>query len=145
MQLYAFIGLGFFLLISFDLIHHHIHENQYLFPKALESMIEWARKTINCNGFFIESLENDQGIISFYKKNGFKEDISHDKSESLRLLYSSPTNAGEDMILTAGPSISQIESFYCYDAAKNGWNSSWVKKSQNIQKTLLNFSLSNSS
>ena len=101
--------------------------DSYLFTKALESMIEWARKSINCSGFFIESLENDQSIINFYKKNGFKEDISHDKSKSQRLLYCSPNNVGEDMILTAGPSISQIESFYCYDAAKNGWNSSWAK------------------
>jgi len=34
---------------------------------------------------------------------------------------------GEAMILTAGPSISALESSYAYDAAKYGWNSSWSK------------------
>lgn len=101
--------------------------NSSFFAKAFELMIEWARKTINCNGFFIESLVTDQDIISFYKKNGFDEEISFDKSKTLKLLHSSVTKAGDEMILTAGPSISQIESFYCYDAAKNGWNSSWAK------------------
>lgn len=31
------------------------------------------------------------------------------------------------MILTAGPSISSMENFYSFDAAKNGWNSQWSK------------------
>ena len=33
----------------------------------------------------------------------------------------------DSMILTAGPSICQYESYYAYDAATNGWNSSWNK------------------
>ena len=36
------------------------------------------------------------------------------------------TNIGEQMILTAGPSISAMESAYCFDAAKNGWNRNWA-------------------
>jgi perosamine synthetase len=35
--------------------------------------------------------------------------------------------APDALILTAGPSISQYESYYAYDAALNGWNSEWSK------------------
>lgn len=35
--------------------------------------------------------------------------------------------SASSMILTAGPSISTLESFYAYDAASKGWNKEWSK------------------
>ena len=34
---------------------------------------------------------------------------------------------GNELILTAGPSVSALESSYVFDAARYGWNSQWNK------------------
>jgi perosamine synthetase len=39
-----------------------------------------------------------------------------------------------DLILTAGPSISTIESYYSYDAASYGWNGNWSKYLTKFEK-----------
>jgi perosamine synthetase len=119
-----------------------------LFGKALNCMLTWARKTINCKGFILRVMDDNPQAIKFYEKNNFvqKEKIplvkdSEDKIVKYRyaspnenpdknfilMEFIAPNYCGKSMILTAGPSVSQLESFYCYDAALNGWNSSWSK------------------
>lgn len=67
----------------------------------------WAKNVVGLNVFFgaNHGLEDSNSAIDFYSKDF------------------SP----KSLILTAGPSISTIESFYAYDAASNGWNSNWSK------------------
>lgn len=120
-----------------------------LFGKALQSLIEWARKLLNVDGFFLRVMDDNKHAIQFYEKNGFyeskkiplvstksnnvisyKEASAGEKPEKffIKMTYRLQDPAvGEKLILTAGPSISEKESVYAFDAAKYGWNRNWSK------------------
>ena len=127
-----------------------------LFSKALISLIEWARKTINVDGFFLRVMDDNSHAIEFYKKNNFYEEakipliknVSKDLvtyvqatscNESdknfIQMVFKHPVNnVGSKLILTAGPSISAKEAAYAFDAASNGWNSEWSKYLTKFEK-----------
>ena len=119
-----------------------------LFSKALKALMEWARRSMNVNGFYLRVMDDNIKAINFYKRNKFEEDqliplvrenndemISYREANAgeavtkhfLRMKYMPCSNPGESMILTAGPSISSREAAYSFDAAINGWNSEWSK------------------
>lgn len=119
-----------------------------LFAKAMNSLIEWASKSINVNGFFLRVMENNHKAIEFYKRNSFIEEyqiplvresnggvVSYREAKVgenpikhfVRMKYVSNQSIGHSMILTAGPSITAREAAYSFDAALNGWNSEWSK------------------
>lgn len=132
-----------------------------LFSRALAALIEWARKTINVNGFFLRVLDDNPDAIAFYKKNHFtvesniplvavKNGDSLQYREALptetaskqfvRMAYKAPSQGvGEKMILTAGPSISAKEAAYSFDAALNGWNSDWSKYLTRFEKSFAEY------
>ena len=122
-----------------------------IMSEAMVALIAWARTTLWPDGFFLKVLASNTHAIGFYQKLGFSE-ISR---EPLRLKVSGGTSSletidavdtnppddyfvrmdlreepgrklGEEMILTAGPSISQKEVSYAYDAARYGWNNNWA-------------------
>jgi dTDP-4-amino-4,6-dideoxygalactose transaminase len=69
----------------------------------------WAKNIVGLNVFF----EPNQGLVESNLNTAID---SYDKNF-----------VPNSLILTAGPSISTIESYYAYDAASNGWNSNWSK------------------
>ncbi|MFM2015886.1 MAG: hypothetical protein RIQ51_1376 [Bacteroidota bacterium] len=122
--------------------------NPGLFSKAIHSLIEWARKTVNLEGFFLRVMEDNDKAIKFYQRNSFVEEIriplvreSNGQfvtyreanpgeikvKDFIRMKYVDQRKVGESMILTAGPSISAREAAYSFDAALNGWNGEWSK------------------
>lgn len=126
-----------------------------LFSKAMISLMEWARKTINVGGFFLRVMDDNSHAITFYKKNGFIEDrriplIKEEKERSVtyreavqnespvkdfvRMVWQPNREVGKSMILTAGPSISAKEAVYSFDAALYGWNSNWSKYLTTFEK-----------
>ena len=56
-----------------------------------------------------------------------------------RLDYLGKFKTNEDLILTAGPSISLRESSYAYDAAHNGWNAEWSKYMTQFEEKFAQF------
>ena len=120
-----------------------------IFSEAMIALIEWARKTINVNNFYLRVMDKNHHAINFYKKNEFVEErliplIKVEKTGSINYIEAKlgetadrnfvqmrwiPARAyvGKSLILTAGPSISAREAVYAFDAAKNGWNSDWSK------------------
>ncbi|QDC88106.1 bifunctional GNAT family N-acetyltransferase/PLP-dependent aspartate aminotransferase family protein [Candidatus Methylopumilus universalis] len=120
-----------------------------LFSKAMQCLIEWARKTINVEGFFLRVMDDNPHAIEFYKKNNFAENkriplIKEINGNTVLYREAGPgeepikyfvnmefkpsiEKIGESLILTAGPSVSAKEGFYSYDAALKGWNSEWSK------------------
>jgi perosamine synthetase len=123
-----------------------------IMSEAMVALLSWARTTLWPEGFFLRVLASNTHAITFYQKIGFSETLR----ESLRLKVSGETSSletvdeadnnppddyflrmdlreepgnklGEQMILTAGPSISQREGSYAYDAARYGWNNDWAK------------------
>jgi perosamine synthetase len=120
------------------------------------ALMEWARKTLNVNGFFLRVMDDNPHAIEFYKRNGFVEDcriplcreektgvISYREAHKdeqifktfVRMVWQPVRDGiGKSLILTAGPSISGKEAVYSYDAAVNGWNSSWAKYLTSFEK-----------
>ncbi len=123
-------------------------KNKRIFSKAFVALIDWARKTINVEGFFLRVMEDSPTAINFYIKNFFVEEkkiplvkeasknfISYRMAKDgergeknlLRMKYVPPAVIPNSVILTAGPSISAREGVYAYDAALYGWNGDWSK------------------
>lgn len=119
-----------------------------IYAKAMSSLIEWARKIINVNGFFLRVMEDNSKAIDFYKRNSFIEEsripLVRETNEGIvfyreayagekitkhfvRMKYVFDKSAGKSMILTSGPSISSREAVYSFDASLNGWNNEWSK------------------
>ncbi len=119
-----------------------------LMAAAMEALIQWARKQLPVNGFFLRVMDDNAHAVAFYQKNGFVNTrkiplidevrgdtrIWHETEDGqiavkhfLRMDYAPTSHAGKKLILTAGPSISARETTYAFDAARNGWNSSWSK------------------
>lgn len=119
------------------------------FTTGMLVLMEWARKTINVGDFFVQVMDDNLDGINFYQNNGFveerriplfKEENNHIvfyreaiKSEKpvkafVRMIWRPVRDSiGKTLILTAGPSLSAREAVYSFDAASNGWNSSWSK------------------
>jgi len=123
------------------------------FSQCLKALLSWAKASMYVEGFSLRVFATNSRAISFYKKNGFKESrlipmsIDSSSNEGFTKLVECQDQTKEvasetmmemihkekddmvpnSLILTAGPSISQYESYYAYDAAVNGWNSDWSK------------------
>jgi perosamine synthetase len=132
-----------------------------LFSKAMHSLIEWARKTMNVEGFFLRVMDDNPHAIGFYKKNNFVEnqkiplakeingntvsyrEAGSDEKSIKCFVYMefkpSAEKIGESLILTAGPSVSAKEGFYSYDAALKGWNSEWSKYLSKFERNFADY------
>ncbi len=115
---------------------------------AIKALMDWAQEKLMPDQIFLRVFSDNQEAINFYLKNSFEKNIliplykeeksdgvyysektvgpSKPAAEFLRMNYVPvQKEQGKEMILTAGPSISALETFYAYDAAKNGWNNKW--------------------
>ena len=136
-----------------------------LFSQALTALIEWARKSMYVDNFILKVFSTNSRAISFYKKNKFTENreikmiLSEKSTDQFQVLVESSSQdidsydelmiemiyrsdveiIPDSLILTAGPSISQYESCYAYDAAQNGWNSNWSKYLVELQEKFKEF------
>ncbi len=126
------------------------------FSAGMFALMEWARKTLNVEGFFLRVMDDNPHAIEFYKRNGFIEDCriplfreektgvvsyreaNKDEQASktfVRMVWQPVRDTiGKSLILTAGPSISGREAVYSFDAAVNGWNSNWSKYLTSFEK-----------
>lgn len=106
--------------------------NNKLLQTAITALVEWARKTINVDNFYIDTKAVGPKLIDSFKKCGFTLNAD---PKNTNLIYSQPvSDIGKTLILTAGPSISAKESTYAFDAALNGWNSNWSKYLTTFEK-----------
>lgn len=131
-----------------------------LFQRAMLAITEWARKTLNVEGFFLRVMDDNPHAIAFYQRSGFVESqriplVKEQRGETVnyreaapgeaktkdfvRMAYQPAQTVGQRMILTAGPSISARESVYAFDAALNGWNSQWSKYLTRFEKTFAEY------
>jgi perosamine synthetase len=115
---------------------------------ALDTILEWARTTIGAQGFFLRVFKDNKHAVTFYERHGFTKsteiplrrtldgelesfkplesgDIQPPDAIFLKMTWCPDVSVGQQIILTAGPSISERESFYAWDAARYGWNSKW--------------------
>lgn len=125
---------------------------------AIHSLLEWARTTFNVETFNLSVRNDDENALKFFKESGFRDvkekaveneatcdsftnmvNMDSTNNSYSELIYENTKEIGESMILTAGPSISEREVFYAYDAAKNGWNSQWNKYLTKFENTFAEF------
>lgn len=135
------------------------------FSNCLGALIDWAKSTMYVEGFRLRVFSTNTRAISFYKKNHFVESrvfpltVDPSSTKDFVKLVESPEAGSKDtcemmlemrycdhdsfepssLILTAGPSISQYESYYAYDAALNGWNSKWSTYLDLFQEQFRNY------
>jgi len=115
---------------------------------GMRVMLEWAEEKLGPAEIFLRVFSDNARAIEFYKRLGFVEGgllplRRHEQGEAvaylpmeendpaapdkhfLRMTYKPRRAVGGEMILTAGPSISASESWYCLDAVRTGWNHNW--------------------
>jgi perosamine synthetase len=112
--------------------------------KAIVSLTDYLRKTINIDGFYIEDSIKSNEISDVFYKLKFDTNIEIERvnfsdtskigARKFKLAYKEASSVGQSMILTAGPSISAKEGVYAYDAALNGWNNQWSKYLTTFEK-----------
>jgi perosamine synthetase len=115
---------------------------------AMSTMLEWARTTIGPDGFLLRVFADNTHAVAFYERQGFHiqeriplrrsvdgetesftsiepQDNTASDATFLKMIWEPSAFTGDEMVLTAGPSISEREVYYAWDAARNGWNSKW--------------------
>lgn len=116
---------------------------------AMKALLRWAQDVIGPRGIFLRVLDDNPHAVGFYRELGFVEesrqplrrhvageaisfsplepgDTAPPDKQFIRMTYGPEEEAvGQQMILTAGPSISAREAFYAWDAAREGWNQRW--------------------
>jgi perosamine synthetase len=119
-----------------------------MMSEGMRVMLDWAEEKLGPTEIFLRVFSDNAHAVDFYRRLGFVDDVllplrRHVNGEIisylppnpndtaapdkhfLRMVYRPRRDPGGTMILTAGPSISAAESWYCLDAARTGWNSQW--------------------
>lgn len=118
---------------------------------GMRTLIRWTHENLGPNEYYLRVLDDNLHAIRFYERLGFIEDrriplrrfvegsaeflrqlAEADMAEPdqffVRMTYApSKKFEAEEMVLTAGPSISAREASYALDAARFGWNGQWNK------------------
>lgn len=133
-------------------------QSKGLMSLAISTLLEWARTTIGPNGFVLRVFADNVHAIEFYRKNGFSvidktplrsktsgdtvtfspiESGDHEPADAtfLTMGWVASEEYGQKMILTAGPSISEREAYYAWDAARTGWNTKWSHYLTSFERT----------
>jgi len=120
-----------------------------LMSSSVQKLISWVMPILPVDEIYLKVMEDNNHAIRFYSNLGFimsqrlklrcerkiedpdflnfKIDPDGNDGAMLLMKYRFPKIDSDQMILTAGPSISQMEGYFAYDAAMNGWNSNWSK------------------
>ena len=117
-----------------------------LMTKAIQALIKWIRPLVCVDEIELRVMSDNLDAILFYEKLGFSKvrqvplkkktenkvttfvcDETGIDGHLLTMRYMPEVEIGKEMILTAGPSISQLEGVYAFDAAMKGWNENWSK------------------
>ena len=116
---------------------------------AVRGLVRWAEETLWPEGFELRALASNEHALEFYRGLSFRETrreplrlVEGEGSQALEpvaandqlppddwfvhMVYEpAPRTSFAETILTSGPSISERESSYALDAARNGWNRNW--------------------
>lgn len=130
---------------------------------AVEKLLNWAQDTLGATGFYLRVLSSLKHVIRLDQRLGFVEEsrvplrkvvngdcisfVDQPLGDSdapdeffVRMVYRPDAAwSGDQMILTAGPSISARESVYALDAARNGWNHEWNKYLRKFEQSFAQY------
>lgn len=110
---------------------------------VLLGLSKWLFDTFCINEFFINLEAEDRETIKLFSDLGFQTNPNKNPSNldgtKINYIYNKKIDFAQKMILTAGPSISQLETSYSLDAAQNGWNNNWSKYLDELQEEFANY------
>ena len=132
-----------------------------IMTEALAALMRWSHENFLVNGFCLRVMEDNLHAVSFYERNGFEcarkiplqrtevpgsiifQEVNDSQSADKHFLFMTYKNevnfTPENMILTAGPSISAKEACYAFDAASKGWNRNWSKYIDRFEESFKTF------
>lgn len=98
-----------------------------------KELIKWTRSVLFPEEIFIKAPTKFKILLDTLTKIGFVNTLDSDSDHSLMKL-GIDKSIGQEMILTAGPSIGSREKVFALDAATNGWNNQWSKYLNDFEK-----------
>lgn len=123
------------------------NSNKGILSEAMQVICTWAKNSFPVDEIYLRVLESNSHAVKFYERLGFvcgqktklkkvkkgattnleplPDESSDYEDKFVEMVLQEKVENGDSLILTAGPSISAIESSYAYDAAARGWNSRW--------------------
>jgi perosamine synthetase len=124
--------------IEIDNVVRGEHQSPGLMKYALRALEEFAESEITLEKLALRVLASNNKAVRFYEKSGYEEVarssveitysddflgvIGDSKDEFILMEKPLMTSQIPEKILTAGPLVGSLESFYAFDAARNGWN-----------------------
>jgi perosamine synthetase len=119
-----------------------------IMSEAMRTVLKWAEEVIGPRSIFLRVFQDNAHSVAFYRRLGFNDGeiiplrkqvdgqtilytpVPPDDRRApdkcfLRMDYQPARQAGDEVILTAGPSISGREAWYVLDAVRSGWNQKW--------------------
>ena len=125
--------------LSFAL--RRVPNNTKSLAECLAELADWCFKVLSCDQLNIKlhSEESDQkGILNSVGFHESKGELSEDTVNTYEY-KGLPIDKSKGLILTAGPSISQLEASYAYEATLFGWNSQWSNYLQELEKNFAEY------
>ncbi|MDQ8180933.1 bifunctional GNAT family N-acetyltransferase/PLP-dependent aspartate aminotransferase family protein [Pelagicoccus sp. SDUM812005] len=137
--------------------------DQGIMSEAMNALIQWAQETLWPESIHLRVLSDNQHALRFYQNLGFAIDsqtplqrIADENGHQLlpfeekssrspdaffinMLLVQKEQGKPDEKILTAGPSISQREVSFGFDALKRGWNNNWAKYLNEFEAAFANY------
>lgn len=107
-------------------------KNENLKVQSIDRVLNWCSDILNIKGFRVNISNNLKDLQLFQNKilkNSSKKYLNNKKIFEIN---NDITNNSK--ILTAGPSISEIEKYNVYDAVENGWNKNWSTYLKQFEK-----------
>jgi perosamine synthetase len=99
----------------------------------LNTLIKWTRSVLFPEEIVITFKNEIDSLINVVKSIGFVN-LRPWIGGYFAMNLGDDRNIGNEMILTAGPSIGSREKVFALDAATNGWNSQWSKYLNEFEK-----------
>ena len=96
--------------------------NYLIIQKSLETLLAYLEKNYYIKAFEM-NLDKKNKILTSIRKIGFKKQFEKEVNASCKYVWNRiKKNIGKELILTAGPAISEKENFNAFLASKYGWN-----------------------
>lgn len=96
--------------------------NYQIIQKSLETLLAYLEKNYYIKAFEI-NFDKKNKILTSIRKIGFKKQFEKEVNASCKYVWNRiKKNIGKELILTAGPAISEKENFNAFLASKYGWN-----------------------
>lgn len=98
-----------------------------------KELIKWTRSVLFPEEIVLKIETKSKSLLDAITEIGFVKNLAVDSNHSTFIL-GIDKSIGNEMILTAGPSIGSREKVFALDAASNGWNNQWSKYLNEFEK-----------